>query len=33
MCDELGFHISDDPQERGVRQVDLPLHDLAAPAS
>lgn len=33
MCAELGFHISDDPHERGVRQVDLPLHELAAPSA
>ena len=32
MCEELGFHTKDDPDERGVRQVDLPLHELA-PAS
>lgn len=32
MCAELGFHIKDDPDERGVRQVDLPLHGLPAPA-
>ena len=30
MCEELGFHIKDDPEERGVKQVDLPLHELAA---
>jgi acetyltransferase len=30
MCEELGFHVKDDPEERGVRQVDLPLHELAA---
>jgi RimJ/RimL family protein N-acetyltransferase len=30
MCAELGFHIKDDPDERGVKQVDLPLHELAA---
>jgi acetyltransferase len=29
MCAELGFHIKDDPYERGVRQVDLPLHELS----
>ncbi len=29
MCEELGFHIKDDPEERGVRLVDLPLHELA----
>ena len=30
MCEELGFHSKDDPEERGVKQVDLPLHELAA---
>ena len=25
MCGELGFHIADDPDERGVKQVELPL--------
>ena len=30
MCAELGFHIKDDPDERGVKVVDLPLHELAA---
>jgi acetyltransferase len=30
MCEELGFTIKDDPEERGVRIVDLPLHELAA---
>jgi len=29
MCAELGFQIRDDPDERGVRLVDLPLHELA----
>jgi acetyltransferase len=30
MCEELGFHVRDDPDERGVKQVDLPLHELTA---
>jgi acetyltransferase len=29
MCEELGFHAMDDPDERGVKVVDLPLHELA----
>jgi len=29
MCEELGFHVRDDPDERGVKVVDLPLHELA----
>ncbi len=29
MCEELGFQNKDDPEERGVRQVDLPLGELA----
>ena len=33
MCTELGFRITDDPSERGVRQVDLPLHELSSPIS
>ena len=33
MCAELGFHVRDDPDERGVRLVDLPLHELAAPSA
>jgi len=32
MCEELGFHVKDDPDERGVKVVDLPLHELAAAA-
>jgi RimJ/RimL family protein N-acetyltransferase len=28
MCQELGFHIADDPLERGVKQVALPLAGL-----
>lgn len=28
MCEELGFHIADDPLERGVKQVELPLDDV-----
>jgi acetyltransferase len=30
MCEELGFHVGDDPLERGVKQVVLPLEDLSA---
>jgi len=26
MCGELGFHISDNPRDRGVRTVTLPVH-------
>ena len=33
MCEELGFHIKDDPDERGVKVVDLPLHELPALAA
>ena len=29
MCQELGFHISDDPNEHGVKQVVLPLEEVA----
>jgi acetyltransferase len=32
MCGELGFHIADDPEERGVKTVELPLADLPAAA-
>jgi RimJ/RimL family protein N-acetyltransferase len=28
MCEELGFHIGDDPLERGVKEVTLPLADV-----
>ena len=28
MCEELGFHIADDPLERGVKQVMLPLEEV-----
>jgi RimJ/RimL family protein N-acetyltransferase len=28
MCEELGFHIADDPLERGVKEVTLPLADV-----
>jgi acetyltransferase len=28
MCEELGFHIADDPLERGVKEVTLPLEDV-----
>jgi len=30
MCEELGFHSKDDPEERGVKLVDLPLRELVA---
>ena len=30
MCSELGFHIADDPNERGIKVVTLPLHELPA---
>jgi len=30
MCGELGFHIADDPLERGVKQVTLPLDEVPA---
>ncbi len=32
MCGELGFHIADDPDERGVKQVTLPLDEVPAEA-
>ena len=32
MCEQLGFYISDDPLERGVKQVALPLDDVPAAA-
>lgn len=32
MCEELGFYITDDPLERGVKQVVLPLADVPAEA-
>ena len=28
MCGELGFHVADDPNERGIKVVTLPLHEL-----
>ncbi|HEU5019281.1 MAG TPA: GNAT family N-acetyltransferase [Pseudolabrys sp.] len=28
MCAELGFAITDDPDERGIKRVALPLHEL-----
>jgi acetyltransferase len=28
MCDELGFHAADDPLERGVKDVTLPLDEV-----
>lgn len=30
LCAELGFEIADDPDERGIKRVDLPLHELSA---
>lgn len=33
MCGELGFHIADDPNERGVKQVALPLDQVPAAAT
>jgi acetyltransferase len=30
MCSELGFHIADDPEERGMKVVTLELHELPA---
>jgi acetyltransferase len=30
MCAELGFHAADDPEERGVKVVTLPLAEIAA---
>jgi N-acetylglutamate synthase-like GNAT family acetyltransferase len=32
MCGELGFHIADDPLERGVKEVALPLEEVPAEA-
>jgi acetyltransferase len=32
MCGELGFHIADDPEERGVKEVQLPLDEVPAEA-
>ena len=32
MCQELGFHVSDDPLERGVKVVALPLAEVPAEA-
>src|SRR5450759_3621693 len=32
MCGELGFHATDDPDERGVKQVTLPLGEVPAEA-
>ena len=28
MCGELGFHATDDPDERGVMRVELPLDEV-----
>jgi RimJ/RimL family protein N-acetyltransferase len=33
MCTELGFHIADDPGERGVKQVTLSLDEMPAEAT
>ena len=33
MCGELGFHSTDDPGERGVRLVELPLDEVPAEAA
>jgi hypothetical protein len=30
MCAELGFHVDDDPSERGMKVVTLQLHELPA---
>ena len=32
MCAELGFHVTDDPTERGVKHVTLPLDEVPAEA-
>ena len=32
MCEELGFHVADDPLERGVKDVTLPLDEVPAEA-
>jgi acetyltransferase len=32
MCQELGFHVGDDPTERGVKVVTLPLAEVPAEA-
>jgi len=32
MCEELGFAVSDDPNERGIKTVDLPLTAAQAPS-
>ena len=33
MCGELGFHAHDDPDERGVKMVELPLDEVPAAIS
>jgi acetyltransferase len=32
MCEELGFHIADDPTERGIKRVTLRLDTVSAKA-
>jgi acetyltransferase len=32
MCEELGFHVTDDPLERGVKVVTLPLAEVPSEA-
>jgi len=32
MCEELGFHIADDPHDRGMKQVALPLSEVSVEA-
>jgi GNAT superfamily N-acetyltransferase len=32
MCEELGFHIADDPAERGIKRVTLRLGEISAKA-
>jgi acetyltransferase len=33
MCTELGFHTTDDPNERGVKEVVLPLDEVPPEAT
>jgi hypothetical protein len=30
LCGELGFHIADDPEEAGIKLVELPLDEVPA---